>query len=455
MKKILGALTLVLAGCATGPAYHTPSAPLSAGFKEAQGWQPAAPADLLEKGPWWELLGDATLNALARQVEVNNQNVAAAAARYAQARAAVAEQRAALFPVVTLDDSANRGGGDTRTGNQYRVNIGASWEPDVWGRLRAGVSGAQASAQASAADLAAARLAAQGELAANYIGLRLADAQLALLGETVEGYQRVLQITRNRVNAGVASSSDLLQAQTQLANASADLLGQQRQRAQLEHALAILLGKAPADFTLEAAPWTLQVPQVPVGLPSTLLERRPDIAAAERRVAAANAQIGIARSAYFPSLSLGGSYGVAGSQLGGLFSASNTLWSLGLSAAQAVFNAGATGARVDQASAARDIAVATYRQSVLDALADVEDQLAASRVLAQQQSLRETSAAAASQVEQQMLNRYRAGQVGYTDVVTAQVTALNARRALLQAQADRQSTAVALVQALGGGWHAR
>ncbi|WP_426338802.1 efflux transporter outer membrane subunit [Pseudoduganella sp. S-14] len=454
MRKMLGAFTLVLAGCATGPDYHTPNAPLSAEFKEAQGWQPAAPADLLKKGPWWELFGDATLSALARQVEVDNQNVAAAGARYAQARAAVAEQRAALFPVVTLDASASRnGGGDARAGNQYRVNIGASWEPDVWGRLRAGVSGAQASAQASEADLAAARLAAQGELAVNYIGLRLADAQLALLGETVEGYQRVLQITQNRVNAGVAPSADLLQAQTQLANASADRLTVQRQRAQLEHAIAILLGKAPADLTLAPAPWTLQVPQIPAGLPSTLLERRPDIAAAERRVAAANAQIGIARSAYFPSLSLGGSYGVAGSQLGGLFSASNTLWSLGLSAAQTVFNAGATGARIDQASAARDVAAAAYRQSVLNALAEVEDQLAASKVLAQQQSLRETSANSASQVEQQMLNRYRVGQVSYTEVVTAQVTALNARRALLQAQADRQTTAVALVQALGGGWH--
>ncbi|MTW11353.1 efflux transporter outer membrane subunit [Pseudoduganella eburnea] len=447
-------MTLALAGCATGPAYQVPSAPLPAQFKEAQGWQPAAPADLLEKGPWWELFGDATLNELARQVEVNNQNVAAAAARYAQARALVAEQRASLFPQVTLDASADRsgGGGQQRTGNQYRVNIGGSWEPDVWGRLRAGVSGAQASAQASAADLAAARLSAQGELAANYIGLRLADAQLALLTETVEGYQRVLQITQNRVNAGVAPTSDLLQAQTQLANASADRLTTQRQRAQFEHAIAVLLGKAPADFALAPAPWTLQVPAIPVGLPSTLLERRPDIAAAERRVAAANAQIGIARSAYFPSLSLSGSYGVAGSAAGGLFSASNTLWSLGLSAAQTLFNAGATGARVDQASAARDVAVANYRQSVLDALADVENQLAAGNVLAQQQSLRETSANSATQVEQQMLNRYRAGQVGYTDVVTAQVTALNARRALLQTQADRQSSAVALVQALGGGW---
>lgn len=454
MKKILGACTLALAGCAAGPAYHTPSAPLSAEYKEAQGWRPAAPADLLEKGPWWELFGDATLNALARQVEVDNQNVAAAAARYAQARAVVAEQRASLFPVVTLDASANRsgGGGETRTGNQYRVNIGASWEPDVWGRLRAGVGSAQASAQASAADLAAARLSAQGELAVDYIGLRQADAQLALLAQTVEGYQRVLQITQNRVDAGIAPSSDLLQAKTQLANASADRLTVQRQRAQLEHAAAVLLGKAPADFTLAPAPWTLRVPEIPAGLPSTLLERRPDIAAAERRVAAANAQIGIARSAYFPSLSLGGNAGVAGSQLGGLFSAANSLWSLGLSAAQAVFNAGATGARVDQASAARDVAVANYRQAVLAALADVEDQLAASKVLAQQQSLRESSAASASQVEQQMLNRYRAGQVSYTEVVTAQVTALNAKRALLQAQADRQSTAVALVQALGGGW---
>jgi NodT family efflux transporter outer membrane factor (OMF) lipoprotein len=322
------------------------------------------------------------------------------------------------------------------------------------GSRTSGDARAQASAQASAADLAAARLAAQGELAANYFSLRLADAQLALLGETVEGYQRVLQITQNRVAAGVAPSSDLLQARTQLANASADRLTAQRQRAQLEHAIAILLGKAPADFGLAAAPWTPQVPDIPAGLPSTLLERRPDIAAAERRVAAANAQIGIARSAYFPSLSLGAGYGAAGGQLGGLFSASNTLWSLGLSAAQAVFNAGATGARVDQASAARDVAVAAYRQAVLAALADVEDQLAAGKVLAQQQSLRETAAAAAGQVEQQMLNRYRAGQVAYTEVVTAQVTALNARRALLQAQADRQTVAVALVQALGGGWRA-
>jgi NodT family efflux transporter outer membrane factor (OMF) lipoprotein len=451
------ALATALAGCALTPAYEVPTTPQPGAFKEAQGWQPAAPADALERGPWWQLFGDPLLNELAASVEVNNQNVAAATAAYAQARAIVAEQRAAMFPVVNLNASADRsgGGGDTRTASQYRINIGGSWEPDIWGRLRAGVSGAQASAQASAAELASARLSAQGELVANYISLRQADATKQLLETTVAGYERVQQITQNRFNAGIAAKSDLLQAQTQLANARADLLTVTRQRAQFEHAIAVLLGKAPAEFTLAPAAWSLQVPEVPVGLPSTLLERRPDIAAAERRVAAANAQIGIARAAYFPSLNLSASAGYGASAAAGLFSASNSLWALGLSAAQSVFNAGATGARVDQASAGRDVAVAQYRQTVLSAFADVENQLAATRVLGEQQALRRTASEAAGQVEQQLENRYRAGQVSYTEVVTAQVTALNARRALVQVQADRQTTAVALIQALGGGWQAR
>ena len=446
-----------LGGCALTPTYEVPTTPQPAGFKEAQGWQPAAPADALERGPWWELFGDPLLNELAASIEVNNQNVAAAAASYAQARAIVAEQRAAMFPVVNLNASADRsgGGGDTRTASQYRVNIGGSWEPDIWGRLRAGVSGAQASAQASEAELAAAKLSAQGELAANYISLRQADATKRLLETTVAGYERVQQITQNRFNAGIAAKSDLLQAQTQLANARADLLTVTRQRAQFEHAIAVLLGKAPADFTLAPAAWSLKAPEVPVGVPSTLLERRPDIAAAERRVASANTQIGIARAAYFPSLNLSASGSYAAGAVGGLFSASNSLWALGLSAAQTVFNAGATGARVDQARAGRDIAIAQYRQTVLSAFADVENQLAATRVLGEQQALRRVASEAADQVEQQLENRYRAGQVSYTEVVTAQVTALNARRALVQAQADQQTTAVALIQALGGGWHAR
>ncbi|UTY58749.1 efflux transporter outer membrane subunit [Massilia sp. erpn] len=457
MKQTLRLLPLaasLLAGCAVGPAYQTPATPLPAHFKEAEGWQPAAPADALERGPWWTLFGDPVLNELAASVEVSNQNVAAAVARYAQARAIVAEQRAALFPTLNLTGSADRSGGEgaARTGNQYRASIGGSWEPDIWGRLRAGAGGAAASAQASAADLASARLSAQGELALNYIALRQSDYQIQLLDTTVAGYERVLDITRNRFAAGIAGHADVLQAETQLANARADRLGVQRQRAQLEHAIAVLLGKAPADFALAAAAPQLAVPEVPPGVPSTLLQRRPDIAAAERRVAAANAQIGIARSAYFPSLDLSASYGFGASKAAGLFNASNSLWSLGLSAAQTLFNAGATGARVDQAKAGHALAVAQYRQSVLAAMADVEDQLTATRVLAEQQELRRRASQAADQVEQQLLNRYRAGQVSYTEVVTAQVSALNARRALAQVQADRQTAAVALIQALGGGW---
>jgi outer membrane protein TolC len=474
------------------------------------------------------------LNQLAASIEVSNQNVAAAAASYAQARALVAEQRAQLFPAVDLSGSGNRsgGGGDTRTASAYRVNLGGSWEPDIWGRLGAASAGANASAAASAADLAAARLSAQGELAANYFSLRQADAQKALLDATVQGYERVLQITQNRFSAAIAAKSDVLQAETQLANARIDLISITRQRAQLEHAIAVLLGKAPAEFALAPLPQSASlalpasasaqpaaaslaqpasapaqpgaagqarhagatppqpvtsrqpdgsgrivmapplvyaspagaepaawggavVPAVPAMVPSALLQRRPDIAAAERRVAAANEQIGIARAAYFPSLNLSASYGFGASAASGLFNASNSLWSLGLSAAQTVFDAGATKARVAGAEASRDAAIARYRQTVLAAFADVEDQLAASRALEQQQALRRTAAAAADQVEQQMLNRYRAGQVAYTEVVQAQVTALNARRALLQAQADRQTTAVALIQSLGGGWHAQ
>nr|WP_314629449.1 efflux transporter outer membrane subunit [uncultured Janthinobacterium sp.] len=446
---------LLLAGCAVSPAYEVPAAAAPQAFKEAAGWQPAAPADTLERGPWWTLFGDAQLNQLADGIDISNQNVAEAIASYEQARALVREQRASLFPTVNLTGSGTRsgGGGEQQTANNYRAAIGASWEPDVWGKLRAGVTGADASASASAADLAAARLSAQGELATNYFSLRQSDAQIALLNSTIDGYKRVLDITSNRFNSGIAAKSDLLQAQTQLANAQIDLSGQVRSRAQLEHAIAILLGKAPSDFSLAVAPWTLTVPEVPLGVPSTLLQRRPDIAAAERRVAVANEQIGIARSAYYPSLNLTGSYGSGASRVGDLFNASSSLWSLGVSAAQTLFNAGATTASVDAAKAGHEAAVARYRQTVLSAFGAVEDQLSATRALAEQLELRKQASSAADQVEQQMLNRYNAGQVGYTDVVTAQVTALSARRSLVQAQADRQTTAVALIQALGGGWH--
>jgi len=470
---VIALLAALAAGCSVSPVYQVPTTPAPAQFKELQGWVPAAPADALERGPWWTLFGDPVLNELASSVQVSNQNVAAAVAAYAQARALVAEQRASLFPSLTLSSSGTRsgtrggggaatvdsngniigGGGGGSVGNNYRLSIGGSWEPDVWGRLRAGVTAASASAQASAADLAAATLSAQGELALNYVSLRSADAQRALLASTIEGYQRELRITQNRYDAGIIPHSDVYQAETQLANARAEELSLASQRAQLEHAIAVLVGKAPAEFSLAAAPWNVTVPEVPVGVPSTLLQRRPDIAGAERRVAAANEQIGIARSAYFPDIGLSASYGTAASKVGDLFNASAAAWSFGLSAAQTLFDAGATRARVASARAAQEQAAANYRQTVLTAFADVEDQLAATRVLAQQQDLRRQAAEAADKVEQQVLNRYRAGQVSYTDVVTAQVTALNARRSLIQAQADRQTTAVALIQALGGGWH--
>jgi NodT family efflux transporter outer membrane factor (OMF) lipoprotein len=461
----------MLSGCAFTPTYERPATPNPAAFKELQGWAPAAPADALERGPWWNLFGDPVLDGLVRQVEVSNQNVAAAVAAYGQARAIVAGQRAALFPTVTLGAGANRNGsgggsgnnsnnngndnnGGGRTSNSYRLNIGSSWEPDVWGRLRAGVGVAQANAQASAADLASARLSAQGELATDYFSLRSVDAQRALLATTIEGYQRVLKITQNRFDVGIVPHSDVYQAQTQLASAQSDDLTLARQRAQFEHAIAVLIGKAPADFTLAGVPWNVTVPEVPVGVPSTLLERRPDIAASERAVAAANAQIGIVRAAYFPQIGLTASYGPSASAIGDLFKASSVAWALGLSATETIFNGGANRAAVQGADAAREQAVARYRQTVLTAFADVEDQLAATRVLARQQDLQREASQAADKVEEQVLNRYKAGQVSYSEVVQAQVTALNARRALVQTQGNRQTTAVALIQSLGGGWHA-
>ncbi len=455
----LALLLLSVTGCAVGPSYQRPAFTAPLAYKQADGWVVAAPADALDRGAWWTLFGDPLLDPLAAQVEVSNQNVAAAAAAYAQARALLAEQRAALFPVVSLSGGASRSGsGDanasgSRARNSFQASIGASWEPDVWGRLRAAGDGAAASAQASAADLASARLSAQGELAIAYFGLRQTDGQRALLADTIAGYERSLQIVRNRYAAGIVARTDVLQAETQLANAQADAIGLERSRAQFEHAMAVLMGKTPAEFALAPlAGWQARVPEVPADVPSTLLQRRPDIAAAERRVAAANAQIGIAQSAFYPSLGLNASLGAGASAVSSLFNASSLLWSLGVSAAQTLFDAGATRERVNAAIAANDQAAARYRQTVLVAFQDVEDQLAATRALMQQEALRRQAAEAAALVQAQVQRRYEAGQVSYTEVVTAQATALSARRALVQLMADRQTTAVALIQSLGGGW---
>lgn len=448
---------LVLSGCANlAPRYDVPAVDTPVAFKEGRGaWVAAAPADTLERGPWWELFDDPVLNSLASQVEVSNQNVAAAVAAYAQARALTREQRASLFPRVDLDPSqrVTGGGGDTPTRRTYQVNIGASWEPDVFGRLRNAVDNARAGEQIALADVAAARLAAQGELALNYFGLREADVLRGLQAETLAGYQRSVQITRNRYEAGVVARTDVLQAESQLANSQADLLALERQRATFEHAIAVLVGKAPANLGIPPDPkWNVRVPSIPPEVPSTILQRRPDIAAAERRVAQANTRIGIQRAGFFPSFRLTGSVGLSAASIGELFSASSLAWALGSSVAQMIFDAGATSARVDQARAGLDEAAARYRQTVLTAFQDVEDQLVALRVLQEQQAFRQQASRASDLVEQQVLNRYQAGQVGYTEVITAQQNAAAARRALVQAQIDRQLAAVALIQALGGGW---
>lgn len=470
----MAAATALLAACTTiVPPYQRPEVALQAvSFKEAPrtpGWHAAQPADAQPRGPWWLPFGDPDLDALLPQVAVSNQGVAAAVARYAAAQALVAGQQAHLSPQVQLSASATRSGvgiatsGGVATAGGVSINptvttlrlaANASWELDVWGRLRAGVEQARASAQASAADLAGATLSAQAALAGAYFNLREADAELALLRETVTAFERSAQITDNRYAAGQAARTDVLQAQTQLANTRAEVAALTVQRQQFEHAIAVLVGKAPADFALAAGAWTQTVPEVPPTLPSELLQRRPDIASAERAVAAANAAIGVARAAYYPSLALGATAATSGVRFVDLFDAANTLWSLGLSLAQVLFDGGALDAALRNAEASRDVTVAVYRQSVLGAMQSVEDLLAQRRGLAEQLAQRQQASAAADLTEQQVLNRYRAGQVGYTDVVTAQTSALAARRSVVQLQVGQQVNAIALVQALGGGWRA-
>jgi NodT family efflux transporter outer membrane factor (OMF) lipoprotein len=472
-RLISTAAAAALCGCAVGPDYVRPSTPVAPAYKE-QGWNPAQPADLSPRGDWWGLFSDPALNGLEARIAVSNQNVAAAEAAYRQAEALVREQRAALLPSIDLTGGATRSGGGSGSGgtvvnagggtvvtsgggskSTYRASVGASWEADVWGRIRRSVESARGSAQASEADLAAATLSAQATLAADYFDLRQTDLQIALLQQVTAGYQRAQQITQNRFNAGIAPHSDLLQAQSQLASAQADLADLSSSRAAFEHAIAVLVGETPESFSLAADPnWTATAPEIPAGLPSTLLQRRPDIAAAERRAAAASAQIGVETAAWFPSLTLTGSYGFSAAELGKLFAASASVWSYGASVAETLFDAGATRARVSGARAAYDQSVAQYRQTVLAAFQDVEDQLAAQRALAAQQALRRQAAEASEQAATMVFNQYKEGQVAYTDVVTAQAAALTARRTLVQTTAARQTTAVALVQALGGGWTA-
>jgi NodT family efflux transporter outer membrane factor (OMF) lipoprotein len=343
-----------------------------------------------------------------------------------------------------------------RASTNYRVDIGASWEPDLFGRISNTVSNARATEQARLADLANARLAIEGELATDYLSLRATDAQIASLSATVAAFQKALTIANNRYTVGIVARTDVFQAQSQLASAQSDLEGEHRTRAQFEDAIAVLAGENPASFTIPpiGAAWRPVNPDTPLSLPSALLERRPDIASAERQVAAANANIGVQRAAFFPTVNLTGNAGFDNNNLSGLFSAPAFLWSLGASVAQTLLDFGARSARVAQARAAYDAAVANYRQVTLTAFQQVEDNLIAGQILARQEAFLRAASAAADRSEQTLLNQYRAGITVYTNVVTAQATALAARRALLQIELDRQTADVALVQALGGGWSA-
>jgi len=460
--------TAALGGCSLAPPYSRPSVPLAPQWKTADGWQPANPSDTAPRADWWSGFGDATLDDLITRAHAHNQTIAQAAATYRQAHALTREAKAALFPTISASGSVTHsesGGSRTivtngvtssagsRSSTSYSVGLDASWQPDLFGKVINTVSNAHATEQAREADLASAQLAIDGELATDYLGLRSADAQIASLTATVEAYQRSLTIATNRYNAGIVAHTDVFQGQSQLASAQSDLESEKRTRAQLEDAIAVLVGENAASFSLPAvASWTPTVPDTPVAVPSTLLERRPDIASAERQVAAANAQIGVDRAAFFPVLSLTGSGGFNNDSLSGLFSSAASLWSVGASLVQTIFDGGARSARVRADRAAYDAAVANYRQVTLAAFQNVQDNLAATAILARQEALLRQASVAADRSEASVRFQYQSGIVVYTDVVTAQATALAARRALIQMQADRQTTAVALVQALGGGW---
>ncbi|HUN92213.1 MAG TPA: efflux transporter outer membrane subunit [Burkholderiaceae bacterium] len=449
---------LALAACiSVGPDYRRPATQAPAAYKELDGWKPAEPGQAASGSPWWSIYGDPVLDQLEQQVDVSNQNLKAAEAAYRQAEALVGEARAGYFPSLGLGASAQRQRAfSAATGsvlqNDFGVSASASWAPDLWGRIRRGVEASSASAQASADDVAAARLSAQSSLAADYFALRVADELKGLLQQTVAAYQDTLEITRNQFDAGVVAQTDVISAETQLEGTQAQLINAGVQRAQLEHAIAVLVGKAPAEFSLPPSPLLRNVPVVPAGLPSTLLERRPDIAGAERRMAAANAQIGVAVAAYYPDLTLAGSYGFASSTLGSLLRAANTVWSVGPQLSETLFDGGLRRSQVAAARAAYDQDVATYRQTVLAAFQQVEDELSTLRILEQQADLQDVAVRSAREAVRLTLNQYEAGTVAYTSVVTAQAIALSDEQAVLAVLGSRLAASVALVAATGGGW---
>ena len=455
---IFGALTL-FNGCAVGPDYVRPTAEVPGVYKEMEGWKVAQPKDHFVRGAWWEIFNDRHLNALEEQVNISNQSVMVAEAQFRQARALIQGARASYFPTVTVGASPTRSSRTGTTGvsstatSDYLLLADASWEPDLWGRVRRTVEASKASAQATGADLESTRLLVQAELAQDYFQLRVLDGQKQLLDATVIAYQKTLELTKNQYASGVASRADVLQAETQLKTTQAQAIDVGVQRAQMEHAIALLVAKPASLFSIPVAPLAAVPPTVPVGVPSELLERRPDIAGAERRVAAANAQIGVAVAAYYPTVTLSASGGFESSSLSKWLTWPSRFWSVGPGISETVFDGGLRRAQTAAARAAYDGTVASYRQTVLTGFQEVEDNLAALRILQDEALVQDEAVKAAQQTVTVTTNQYKAGTVTYLNVIVAQAAALNNEITSLKILGRRMAAAVLLVKALGGGWN--
>jgi NodT family efflux transporter outer membrane factor (OMF) lipoprotein len=460
----LALCSVLLSACAIGPDYQRPGVTTPVQFKQAEGWRQANPSDALARGAWWELYGDRQLDALVLRLNSSNQTVAQYEAQYRQAQALVRSTRGALFP--TLDLSAGKTRSSQGTGssgsslsqsssgirNTYTTQLGVSWEADIWGKLRRGLEADRASAQASLADLAAMRLSLQSELVQNYLQLRVIDEQKRLLEATVQAYQRSLDLTQNQYRAGISGKDAVFLAQTQLKSTQADLIDLAWQRAQLENAIAVLIGMAPAEFSLADSTDIPALPAIPLAVPSQLLERRPDIAAAERSVMAANAEIGVAKTAYFPDLTLSLAGGYSSSSFSNWVSLPNRFWSVGPQLAMTLFDGGQRAAEVDRSEAAYDQTVAQYRQTVLDGFREVEDYMSQLKVFDEEASVRNEALQAARESLRLTSNQYKAGLIGYLDVVNVQATALSNERSVLTLMQSRLVASVQLIAALGGGW---
>ena len=449
------ATALALTGCMVGPDYVKPDAPMTATFKEMPPAKRAEPADLAPRGPWWSVYDDPVLNDLMTQVPAANQSLRVAEANYRQAQAAVQAARAGLYPTVGVNVGALRartGSGNTQS--QFTLGVPVDWELDLWGKIRRSVEASEDTAQASEADLAATRLSLEAELAQTYVSLRVADRAKRLLDETVAAYERSLALTQNRYQAGVVARADVVQAETQLLNAQAQVINIGATRAQLEHAIAVLIGKPPAEFSLAAVDGLPALPAIPDAVPSVMLERRPDIAAAERRIAAANAEIGVATAAFYPTISLSGSIGFGGSSAASWVSLPNRVWALGAQLATPLFDAGLRKAQRDETIAAFDATVATYRQTVLTSFQDVEDNLALMRILEDGARVQRQAVESARKAVELATNQYRAGLVNYISVVALQAIQFAAERDEVELEGRRLAASVALIKALGGGWNA-